>query len=86
MKLKDSFLTHYVDDEQIMIDVKGVFQGIITSNETAAFIVDCLKEDVSKQDIVEKMANEYDASIEVIEKDVEKILQKLQSVGALENI
>lgn len=85
MKLKDSFITHYVEGEQIMIDAKGEFQGIITSNETAAFIVDCLQKDVTKREIVEKMAEEYDAASDVIEKDVERILQKLQSIGALEN-
>lgn len=85
MKLKTNFLTHNIEDEQIMIDVKGEFQGIVTSNETAAFIVDCLKEDVTKQQIVEKMAEVYDAPADVIEKDVERILQKLLSIDALEN-
>ncbi|MBQ7653759.1 MAG: PqqD family protein [Clostridia bacterium] len=84
MKLKENFLTHYVENEQIMIDVKGIFHGIVTSNETAAFIVDCLKEDVTKREIVEKMAEVYDAPEDVIEKDVEKIVSKLESIGALE--
>ena len=84
MKLKSNFLTHDVDDEQIMIDINGKFKGIITNNETAAFIVNCLKEDVTKEEIVEKLFNEYDAPKMQIEKDVEAILNKLISVNALE--
>ena len=85
MKLKENFLTHYVENEQIMIDSKGAFQGIVTSNETAAFIVDCLKQDVTKEYIVGKMAEVYDAPEEVIENDVEKILNILIKIEAVEN-
>ena len=85
MKLKDSFLTHNTDGEQILIstDTKQ-FSGLVRSNRTAAEIVDCLKNETSKDAIVEKMLDEYDVERERVEADVEKILQTLKSIGALD--
>lgn len=60
------------------------FTGIIKSNKTAAFIVDRLKEETTKEQIVDAMCRKHDAPRERIEADVEKILDKLRSVGALE--
>jgi len=85
MKLKDSFLTHNTDGEQILIstDTKQ-FSGLVRSNRTAAEIVDCMKEETSKDAIVEKLLDEYDVERERVEADVEKILQTLKSIGALD--
>lgn len=85
MKLKDGFITRQTDDEQIMVAVGDVkFAGLVRSNRTAAFIVDCLKSETTKEDIVGAMAEKYDAPKDVIEKDVEGILEKLRSIGALD--
>ena len=43
MKLKDIFITHDSDGEQVLIDVTSSFAGLVRSNKTAAFIVECLK-------------------------------------------
>lgn len=85
MKLKDGFITHETDGEQIMVAAGNVkFAGLVRSNKTAAFIVDSLKTDTTKAAIVEAMAKKYDAPKEVIERDVEGILQKLRGIGALD--
>lgn len=85
MKLKDTFVTHTSDGEQILIDAGGKnFVGLVRSNKTAAFIVDCLKSDTTKDAIVAAMCAKYDAPQAVIAQDVEKILGKLRSIGALD--
>jgi len=85
MRLKEGFITHEEDGEQIMVATGDMdFSGLVRSNRTAAFIVDSLKEETTKAAIVEKMAEKYDASREVLEKDVEIILGKLRSIGALD--
>ena len=43
MRLKDTFITHDSDQEQVLIDVTSSFAGLVRSNRTAAFIVECLK-------------------------------------------
>ena len=87
MKLKSGFVTHTVGDEQMMVATGPAgkhFHGLIRSNETAAFIVDRLKEETTEQEIVDAMRREYDAPEEVIARDVHRIIGKLQEIGALE--
>ena len=84
MKLKKNFITHRVGEEQLMLDVSGEFNGIVTNNDTAAFIVNCLMEDVSVSDIVKKVTDEYDVSYIIAEKDVMMIIEKLRKINAIE--
>ena len=51
MRLKDTFITHDSDGEQVLIDVTSSFAGLVRSNKTAAFIVECLKTDTTKEQI-----------------------------------
>ncbi len=84
MRLKDGFITHESDGEQIMVGAGNVkFSGLVRSNQTAAFIVEQLKGETTPEQIVEAMAAKYDAPRERIRKDVEKILDKLRSIGAI---
>ena len=87
MKLKSGFITHSVDGEQIMVAAGSAaagFHGMVRSNETAAFIVDCLKRDTTEQAIVEAVLAAYDAPRETVERDVAMVLEKLRGIGALE--
>lgn len=85
MKLKNGFVTHDMGGEQIMVATGDAsFPGLVRSNPTAAFIVDCLKQDTTKEAIVEAMLNKYDVTEQVAAADVDKILAKLRSVGALD--
>ncbi len=85
MKLKDGFITRQTDGEQIMVSVGDTkFSGLVRSNKTAAFIVDCLKSETTKEAIVNAMAEKYDAPKDILERDVEGILAKLRSIGALD--
>ena len=85
MKLRDTFVTQDVDGTQFMVAVgETSFTGIVKSNKTAAFIVDCLKTETTKEQIVDAMCAKYDAPRERIEVDVEGILNKLRGIGALD--
>lgn len=84
MKLKDSFITHMSNGEQILVDVSGEFSGLIRNNESAARIVDCLKTETSIVEIVEQLSLEYEASNEELESAVKTVIDKLRSVGAID--
>lgn len=85
MKLKEGFLTYETEEEQIMVAAGNVrFAGLVRSNKTAAFIVDCLKTETTKAAIVEAMAAKYDAPKAVIDGDVEHILSQMRGIGALD--
>jgi len=86
MKLRDGFITHASNGEHITVTAGNTaFNGMIRSNQTAGFIVECLKNDVTKEDIVEKMLEKYDAVRERIESDVDKVLEQLRSIGAIDD-
>lgn len=84
MKLKDSFITHMSNGEQILVDVSGEFSGLIRNNESAARIVDCLKTETSIIEIVEQLSLEYEASNEELLDAVKTVIDKLRSVGAID--
>lgn len=84
MKLKKEFVTHNLDGEQIMVSASGSFKGFLKSNKTAAFIVDLLKEETTVENIVNKLLEKYDAPSDIIQKDVDRIIETLRQVGAID--
>lgn len=87
MKLKEGFITQDYHDEQLMVRVgrgEGEFYGLVRSNETAAFIVNCLKRQTSEAEIVRALMDAYEVDAGRAAADVEKILDKLRGIGALE--
>lgn len=86
MKLKNGFITHASNGEHITVTAGNTaFNGMIRSNKSAGFILECLKSDVTKEDIVEKMLEKYDASREQLESDVDKVLEQLRVIGAIDD-
>ena len=85
MKLRPTFVTQNIDETQFLVPIgtEG-FQGLVRSNRTAAFIVDCLKEETTEEKIVNAMCAKYNAPRDTIAGDVKEILDILRRVGALE--
>lgn len=87
MKLKTGFITQHFQGEQLMIAAgKAVrdFHGIVRSNETAAFIVDCLKRETTEAAIAEAMLAAYDVDETTVRADVHEIVHQLREIGAIE--
>lgn len=87
MKIKDTFVIQDFDDEYILVETgDDAFRGIVRCNATAAYIVECLKSETTKEEIVTAMCAKYDASRETIEKSVDRMLETLRSVGAIDEV
>ncbi len=85
MKLKNDFITQDIDGVQFLVPVgAGSFSGVVRSNKTAAFIVDCLREETTEENIVDKMCEKYDAPREQIAKDVSDAINILRGINAIE--
>lgn len=85
MKLKSDFITQNVEDTQFLVPVgSDAFSGVVRSNRTAAFIVDCLKSETTKDEIVDAMCQKYSVAREVVAQDVERILDFLRKIDAIE--
>ena len=58
MKLHNGFITYSTGSEQIMVaagSASAVFRGMVRSNETAAYIIDSLKVEISREELLEKL-------------------------------
>ncbi len=84
MRLCDDFVTETVDNEHIMVAADSKrFSGLVRSNKTAAIIIEQLKNDVTREDIIQTMLQKFDAPRSVIERDVDMVLTNLRSIGSL---
>lgn len=85
MKLKNDFIVQNIDDTQFLVPVgHESFNGIVKSNKTAAFIVNCLSKETTRDQIVDAMCAQYDAPRETIAADVDEVLGTLRGIRALE--
>lgn len=85
MKLKNDFITQDIEDTQYLISVGAeMFNGIVKSNKTAAYIVNLLHHEMTEAEIVQAMCDKYDAPRDVIAADVKVILDTLRGIRALE--
>lgn len=86
MKIKSGFLLRNVADKNIVVPVGAQldFSGMLTLNDTAAFLWNNLSEDTTKEELLKKLTTEYDADSETAKNDIESFLQKLSSLGILE--
>lgn len=71
-------------NEQLMISAGGDFNGMVRSNSTAAEIIDMLKNETTREDIIAKMLDKYEVEEAVLSADVDKVIEKLRSIGAID--
>ena len=84
MKLKKEFITHTSGDEQLMISAGGSFNGMVRSNSTAAEIIDMLKNEITREEIIAAMLEKYEVEEPVLSADVDKVIGKLREIGAID--
>ena len=87
MKLKDGFITYNTGDENLLVatgEAGKSFNGIVRNNETAAFIAELLKNEITEDEIVNKILEKYDVDEKTARKDVKKLLDTFKREGFLE--
>lgn len=57
------------------------FSKIFNINETGAFIFEKLKDGKNKEDILELMSKEYNASKDILKNDIEEFIDELKKRG-----
>ena len=87
MKLKYQFVINNVAGETIAVSVgdnDGRFNGYIKLNETGAFIFKMLKNDTTREAIIDALSNEYsDASKSDVEESVDTLIEQLSKAELL---
>lgn len=84
MKLKSTFITHNSGNEQLMISAGGDFNGMVRSNSTAGEIIDMMKNEITREQIIAAMLEKYEVEESVLAADVDKVIGKLREIGAID--
>lgn len=84
MKIKDSYILSEVGDDSLIIPTDGTFNGVVRINDTAKFIIECLREETTKENVIDELEKEYDAKRDEIEDAFDSTIEALKKIGALE--
>lgn len=85
MKLKSNFISHNTSDESYLVPTSNAdFSGMVKGNKTLGAIIDLLKEETTRDQIVAAMKERFDAPEGAIERDVDHVIEELTKIGALE--
>ena len=86
MKLKYEFIERLIADEYVLVpagEAAGSFAGMIATNEVGAFLMKTLKNDVTKEDLITLLMEEYEVEKETAYNDVETFLEQLNDLNLL---
>ncbi len=84
MKINNNFMLKKVAGEYMIIPTGNNnvnFSKIFNINETGAFIFEKLKDGKNKEDILELMSKEYNASKDILKNDIEEFIDELKKRG-----
>ena len=85
MKLNSRFLTHNDGDNKLLVSTGATkFSGLVRSNQTAGFIIECLEQNTNEDEIVAKMQKKWEVSDEIARRDVRKVIDQLRNIGAID--
>ena len=87
MKIKSGFAKRNIAGSEIVVPVgenASKFNGMITLNETGSFFWDCLSQETTKEEVVERVLEIYEVGREKAEADFDKFTAMLKENGLLE--
>lgn len=87
MKIKEGFVLRNVVDEFIVMptgDNIAQFEGAVVLNEVSAFIFRKLENNISRDDVLSAVLNEYDVAEAQAAEDLDALLAQFESMGILE--
>ncbi len=81
MKIKEGFMLRNVADNYVVVPMgkeAADFNGMITLNETGAFMWKCLEKGCTKEELVTKVLEEYEAEEEQVIQSVERFVKEIE--------
>lgn len=87
MKIKNGFAKREIAGSYIVVPVgkeASEFNGMITLNESGSFFWDCLQNDTTFDNAIEKIASEYDVEKSRAEEDLKKFITMLKENNLLD--
>lgn len=88
MKLKQGFIQRKVAGEHVLIPVGteniSNYNGVITLNASAAYLCTLLKEEQTRESLIQAVLEKYEAAQDLVEKDVDQLLSIMRDHQMLE--
>ena len=85
MKLNSGFLAHDDGENKLLVSTGATkFSGLVRSNSSAGFIIECLENETTEDEIISKMQKKWDVSDEIARRDVRKVVEQLRGIGAID--
>lgn len=85
MKLNSGFIAHDDGDQKLLVSTGATkFSGLVRSNSSAGFIIQCLETETNEDEIIAKMQKKWEVSDEIARRDVRKVVEQLRCIGAID--
>lgn len=88
MKIKDGYILREVASSNIVVPIGATqmsFNGIMTLNVVATYIWRLLEDGALKEELVEKVIQEFDVDKETASRDIDIFLFKLKEKNIIED-
>ncbi|MGN0172911.1 MAG: PqqD family protein [Acutalibacteraceae bacterium] len=87
MKIKEGFVVREVAGTYIALatgELSKTYNGSLTLNSSAKFLFDNLQNDITKEELIQKMIDNYDVDSKTAESAVNKFITKLEEENLID--
>lgn len=87
LKIKEGFLLRNVAGNDVVVPVGQAtidFNGMMSLNETGAFLFGKLIEGITRDDLIKALTDEYEVSVEKATEDVDVFIDKVRKEDLFE--
>ena len=87
MKARSGFILRHVVEEYVLMPIDeniDIYKGAVLLNSTSAFVWENLQQDVSRDDLLAMILEEFEIDKATAEKDLDQLLEKLDQMNLIE--
>jgi hypothetical protein len=87
LKIKSGYILREIADTYIVVPVGErviSFKGMMTLNRSGAYIWECLKNEITYENLLQKILDKYEVSKEIAAEDLDEFLAKARVNGVIE--
>ncbi len=87
MKIKDGFILRNVAGNNVVVPIGQAtidFNGMISLNDTGAFIFEQMLNEITRDELVQAVVNEYGIDDKLAQKDVDAFIEKIKGEDLFE--
>ena len=86
MKIEPNFEIVQIADDYMLVPVGDKieqFNGTVVLNEVAAFLVGKMKTDITEEQLIDLVMEEYEVDKETAKEDIEKVILDMKKIGII---